>query len=172
MKEILKEIYEHGLDMQKIAETKNAGLIAFNGALMIATIKFIDDNKCNTWISYYLYFVLISCIISIFLNLTSIVAQIKHKEIEIENHNSSNLLYFGTVANKTPNELIEAIKQKYKIEEIVSEYHKDLAKQAIIISQISLRKFKLFNSAFIFTICAVATPISAIIFLLFYNPNK
>ncbi len=172
MKEILKEMYLHGQDMQKIAETKNAGLIAFNGALMIATLKFIEENSCNIWIYYYLYFVLACCIISIFLNLSSIVAQLKHKELEIENHNSHNLLYFGTVANKNPQELLEAIQQKYKIEESVNEYHKDLAKQAIVISQIALRKFKLFNSAFIFTVCAIATPISVLIFLIFFNPNK
>ena len=47
MKEILKEMYLHGQDMQKIAETKNAGLIAFNGALMIATLKFIEDSPNN-----------------------------------------------------------------------------------------------------------------------------
>lgn len=172
MKEILKEMYSHGQDMQKIAETKNAGLIAFNGALMIATLKFIEENYCNIWIVCYLYFVLTCCIVSIFLNLSSIVAQLKHKELEIENHNSDNLLYFGTVANKNPEELLEAIRHKYKIEEAVTEYHKDLARQAIVVSQIALRKFKLFNKAFIFTICAIATPISAIIFLIFFNPNR
>ena len=172
MKEILKEMYAHGMEMQKIAETKNAGLIAFNGALLIATFKFIDSKPANVYFGYYLYFSLFFCIISIFLNLSSTVAQLKHKELEIENHNSHNLLYFGTVANKTPEELLEAIRNKYQIEELSTEYFKDLAKQSIIVSQIALRKFKFFNAAFIFTICAIATPLSAVDFLLFYNPNK
>ncbi len=32
---ILKDIYSHCADMQKLADTKNAGLIAFNGAVII-----------------------------------------------------------------------------------------------------------------------------------------
>jgi Mg2+/citrate symporter len=94
MKEILKEVFQHCLDMQKMAETKNAGLIAFNGAITLAVIKLLTDGNLNCYFHYYLFFVLFCSLISIFLNLSAISAQLKHKEQEISNHKSQNLLFF------------------------------------------------------------------------------
>lgn len=47
MKEILKDVYQHCLEMQRVAETKNAGLIAFNGAISLASTKRPADGIQN-----------------------------------------------------------------------------------------------------------------------------
>lgn len=172
MKEILKEVFQHCLDMQKMAETKNAGLIAFNGAITLATIKLLTDGNLNCYFYYYLFFVLLCSLISIFLNLSAISAQLKHKEQEISNHKSHNLLFFGTAANYTAEEYLKQVKSEYGIEETTTKYHLDQARQIVINAQIALRKFKLFNSAFKWTIAGIATPLSVIVYLLFFDNNK
>lgn len=172
MKEILKEVFQHCLEMQKMAETKNAGLIAFNGAISLAVIKLLSDVNLNPYLHYYLFFVLSCSLISIFLNLSAISAQLKHKEQEISNHKSQNLLFFGTVANYSADEYLKQIKTEYGIEETTSKYHHDQARQIVINAQIALRKFKLFNSAFKWTIAGIATPFSVIVYILFFDNNK
>ena len=66
MKEILKDVYQHCQDMQKMTETKNAGLIALNGAITLASIKLLSDGIQNCYFQYYLFFVLACSLISIF----------------------------------------------------------------------------------------------------------
>lgn len=158
--------------MQKMAETKNAGLIAFNGAITLTVIKLLTDSNLNCFFHYYLFFVLGCSLISTFLNLSAISAQLKHKEQEISNHKSQNLLFFGTAANYTPQDYLKRIKSDYVIDEELTKYHEDLAKQIIINAQIALRKFKFFNSAFKWTITGIATPLSLVIYLIFFDNNK
>jgi hypothetical protein len=62
MKEILKEVFQHCLDMQKMAETKNAGLIAFNGCNYFGSYQIADRRKFKLLLS--LLFVL--CFILLF----------------------------------------------------------------------------------------------------------
>lgn len=172
MKEILKEVYQHCQDMQKIAETKNAGLIAFNGAITLSIIKLLTDGIDYNYIKYYLIFVLACSLISIFLNLTAISAQLKHKELEISNHKSQNLLFFGTAANYSPEDYLKQLKIEYNLTEETSKYNIDQARQVVINAQIALRKFKLFNSAFKWTIAGITTPLSVIIYLIIFDNNK
>jgi hypothetical protein len=172
MKDILKEVYQHCLDMQKIAETKNAGLIAFNGAIILTVMKLLIDGNLNCYFHYYLFYALTCSLVSTFLNLSAISAQLKHKELDISNYKSQNLLFFGTIANYSPEDYLKQIKVEYKIDEIISKYHLDMARQVIINAQISLRKFKLFNSAFKWTIAGIATPLSVIVYLIFFDNNK
>lgn len=172
MKEILKDVYQHCLEMQRVAETKNAGLIAFNGAITLATIKLLTDGIENYCLQCYLYFVLLCTLISIFLNLSAISAQLKHKEQEIINHKSQNLLFFGTIANYTPEEYLKQMKSEYKLDDDITKYNIDQAKQVVINAQIALRKFKLFNSAFRWTIAGITIPLSVIVYLIFFDNNK
>jgi hypothetical protein len=45
MKQLLKEVYQDCIDKQKIAEAKNAGLVAFNSALMLTIINLLIKNN-------------------------------------------------------------------------------------------------------------------------------
>jgi hypothetical protein len=172
MKEILKDVYQHCQEMQKMAETKNAGLIAFNGAITLATIKMLTDGIHNCYFQYYLFYVLTCSLISIFLSLAALSARLKHKEQEILNHKSQNLLFFGTAANYTPEDFLKELKTEYNLADEITKYNIDQARQVVINAQIALRKFKLFNSAFKWTIAGITTPISVIIYLLFFDNNK
>ncbi len=85
---------------------------------------------------------------------------------------SDNPLFFGKVSQMKSGELVELIKNRYKITDETSDYECDLARQSIIMAQIALRKFKLFNKAFLWTIAGITTPIGTIIFEIFFNPNN
>jgi hypothetical protein len=172
MKEILKEVYQHCQDMQKIAETKNAGLIAFNGAISLAIIKILIDSKLNCLVYYYLIFVLFCLIVSLFLNFIAISAQLIHKEQNVVNHKSHNLIFFGTIANFSAEEYLKQIKSEYNLKDKTTKFHLDQSKQIVINAQIALRKFKLFNAAFKWTIAGIATPISILVYLIFFDNNK
>lgn len=169
---ILKDIYSHCNEMQKLADTKNTGLIAFNGAIIIGVTKLaIDFSTQPILFGWFCYIILLS-LISIFLNLSALVAQLKHIEKNTLSYASDNPLFFGRVSQLTSDQLVETLRNRYKIEEDTGQYEIDLAKQAIVMAQIATRKFKLFNRAFFWTISAIATPIGALVFESYFNPNK
>ncbi len=169
---ILKDIYNHCADMQKLADTKNAGLIAFNGAVIIGMTKLATDFWNNKVLFFFFIYVLVMCLISLFLCLSALVAQLRHFEKERMSFSSDNPLFFGRVSQMKPKELVDLLKQRYNLTDETGDYECDLARQSIIMSQIALRKFKLFNKAFFWTIAGITTPIGAIAFEAFFNPNN
>jgi hypothetical protein len=169
---ILKDIYAHGSEMQKLADTKNTGLIAFNGAVIIGMTKLTIDLWNNKLLALAFIYVIAMCLVSIFLNLSALVAQLRHIEKERMSFSSENPLFFGKVSQMKPEELIDTLKHRYNLNDETGKYECDVARQAIIMSQIALRKFKLFNTAFFFTIAGTCTPLGAFIFELFFNPNR
>lgn len=171
MKQLLKEVYQDCIDKQKIAEAKNAGLVAFNGAVMLTIINLLINNKLNCIFQFYLIFALFCILVSIILNLAALCSILKHKGLKKSKQYNDNLLYFGTIANYSHVDYLNIIKTNYGFDENQSIYHHDLAKQIIINSQISLRKFNLFNTAIKWTMAGIATPLSLIIFLKLNN-NK
>ncbi len=76
---VLKEVFQHCMDMQKNAETKNAGLLAFNGAITLSMIKLATDDKINCYWKLYFSWMLACSIIAIIINLLAIVPRLKHK---------------------------------------------------------------------------------------------
>jgi len=168
----LKEIYQHSFEMMKLAETKNVGLIAFNGAVIVGMIKMAKDFNEIYYLFIYFCFVIVVCCVSIFISLTALVAQLKHKENDVLLTKSDNLMFFGTVAHLTPDTLCENLKTKYGVKSENENYEKDLAKQSVIMSQIAVRKFKYFNIAILWTFAGIATPLSILFFKIFSDPNK
>ena len=170
---IMKDIYLHCSDMQKLADTKNSGLIVFNSAIIIGITKLAIDFSNHMCLFFFFMYIILMCLISIFLNLSSLVAQLRHYEVEAMSFPSENPLFFGKVSQMKPKELVENLIKRYDLkEDETGKYEDDMAKQCIIMGQIALRKFKLFNLAFLWTIAGITTPIGALIYALFYNPNK
>ena len=170
MKEILNDVYQHCLGMQKLAERKNVGIIAFNVVVSLTAIHLLKEGM-NVYLHYYVSFVLICSLISIFLSLSAISAQLRRKEKGIPDHKNQNLLFFGTAAKYSPDEYLSQLQSEYGIIEPVTKFHLDRARQIVVVSQIALRKFRLFNAAFKWTIAGIATPFSVIAYLLFFD-NK
>jgi len=81
-------------------------------------------------------------------------------------------LFFGTAANYTPEDYLKQLNSEYNLTDEITQYNIDQARQVVINAQIALRKFKLFNSAFKWTIAGIATPLSVVIYLIFFDNNK
>jgi hypothetical protein len=159
----LEKQYTHVFDMVKFAETKNAILIAFNGALIFGIAK-LANNIGSVYLYYFLLFTIAMCSISIFISFSALVAKIRHSTNNVSLRGGDNLLFFATLAHMTHDDLIEKLKIQYQCESSNNNHEKDLARQVIITSQIAARKFKLFNVAIAFTICGLLTPLSLIIY--------
>lgn len=167
----LEKQYTHAFDMVKFGETKNMSLIAFNGAIIVGMTKLACDAK-SEYLFWYLMYIVSMCGISIFICLSGLMAKIKHATNETELNKSNNLLFYATVAQMTPSELLIKLKRHYECESANSNHEMDMAKQAIITSQIACRKFKFFNLAISFTFAGILTPVSIVIYKLFLNHDK
>ena len=64
------------------------------------------------------------------------------------------------------------INKRYGFDLLGNAIEHDLAKQAVIVSQIAVRKFKKFNIALALTFAGILTPASVAVYLMFFNPNK
>lgn len=157
--------------MVKFGETKNTVLIAFNGAIIVGMTKLANDTP-NCYVYYYALFVIGVSSISTFICFSALIAKIKHKTHEISLPKNDNLLYFATVAHMTYQELLDKIKSEYNCISENPNLENDLARQAVIVSQIAARKFKLFNVAIAFTFSGIATPLSIIIYKTFLDHDR
>jgi hypothetical protein len=160
---LLDKLYNHAFDMVKFGEAKNTTLIAFNVAI-IGGMTLIAITTSASYIYYYASFVIIMSSIALFIGFSALVAKVKNKTHEINLTKNDNPLYFATVAHLTDQELIERIISLYNCISENENYERDLAKQAIITSQIASRKFKLYNLAIGFTFGGIATPVSILIY--------
>ncbi|HEY3275150.1 MAG TPA: Pycsar system effector family protein [Syntrophorhabdaceae bacterium] len=169
---MLKEIYKHSLEMLKHGETKNAALISFNGVIVILLIKMAVDFKDHWFLFYYFLFTIAVCCISIFLGLSSLVAQLKDYGDDLDLPPDANLLFFGNVAHFTPDDLIDSIKIRYGLASKDDNYERDLARSVVITAQIAKRKHRTFNAAIAWTFSGIATPLSVLVYHYFFNPNR
>ncbi|MEO5649632.1 MAG: Pycsar system effector family protein [Ginsengibacter sp.] len=170
MREILNDVYQHCLDMQKLAERKNVGIIAFNVVVSLTAINLLKA-ELSVYLHCYVFFVLICSLISIFLGLSAISAQLRREETGVPDHKNQNLLFFGTAAKYSPDEYLNQLQSEYGSNEPLTKFQLDRARQIVVVAQIALRKFRLFNAAYKWTIAGIATPFSVIIYLLFFD-NK
>lgn len=170
--EVLKDIYLSVHDMVRFSETKNALLIAFNSAVTVGMIKLIYDLKNEIIFVIYFSYVLAMSLVSLFISFSAVIPQVKHKERDLKLNKSDNLLFFGTIAHLEPKEYLEKVKSKYQLESINDSYEYDLARQIVISSQIAARKYQLFNRATLWTLGGILTPLSIIIYKIFYDPNR
>lgn len=161
----------HAFDMVKFGENKNTMLIGFNVVIIIGMWILARETENMTWY-YFITYVISMCCISIFISMTALIAKIKHSTNNVELTNNDNILFFGTMANMTADELVDRIKTHYECESSNINHERDLAKRAIITSQIAARKFRLFNIAIAFSFSGILTPLILLVYKLFFSTSK
>ena len=169
--ELLEKLTAHAFDMIKFGEAKNTVLIAFNGAIVVGMTKVLNDTHSKFFYWYAIYIILM-CAISVFVCCAAVIAKIKHKPYEISLPRNDNPLLFATIAHMTHQELLRELNTKYGCDTKNENYEIDLARQAVVMSQIASRKFKLFNVAIGITLLGVATPASIFIYKVFLDHDK
>lgn len=174
MEEKLDKIHSQVNELLRFAEAKNAGLLAFNGIIIVEGLKNLYEHQesLKCWVIILLFYIVILntasfllCLASLFPNRRTIIEQSTNK-------NLSNPLFFGTIATLNDTEYLEQLKTKYSLAPQNEAYCLDIIKQLIVQSQILVRKLNSFKIASLFTFCAFATPLGYLIYLRFLKPKN
>jgi hypothetical protein len=166
MKSELKYIFSNVNEWLKFAETKNAALIVFSASIILAILTNITNN-INIILKYYIIICLIFQIISLIISLISFYPTIKISHILCKRNEISekdNLLFYGNIFKYDEKMYLKSIFND-KVEN-TTRFELDLAKQIIINSNITLKKYKFFKLSLWFSISGIVTPIGGFLILL------
>lgn len=174
MEEKLENIHQQINALLRFAETKNAGLLAFNGIVILEGIKNIFQNQSSfdCWRLWVFAYILLSNGISFLICMSSIFPSRQSKIRKSKTKNLINLLFYGTISSLTATEYFEQFQSKYEIKPKSKEFCFDLIRQLIVQSQILVSKFNKFKLASLFTFCAFTTPLGYIIYKWFFNTQS
>ena len=172
LSEKLYQLYSQTNELIKFAETKNAALIAFNGAVILGVLKLISDFKSAHWLIIYLFFVLAMNVISAFIMIVALAPQMISQVQTSSAGKGTNLLYFGSIAKLSPEDYVDRLNKVYGFTSDNAAYERDLARELIIVCQIAVRKFKLFKLAMAWTFAGITTPLGILVYLFFFEPSR
>ncbi|TYP68693.1 hypothetical protein A9A71_1034 [Stutzerimonas stutzeri] len=136
------------IDFTKFAEAKNAALLTFASAWIIASVNFLNGTTTPGWrlaVMAALPFFASSALVALFSFLPKTNPFGFHKDPERERV----LLFYGDAAAFSPESFRDRIRDRYYPPEeqtATRNYLDDLSTQTNINSQIALRKFKLFTA--------------------------
>lgn len=160
MKDVLKDAYHHCMEMQRLAEAKNAGLIAFNGGLVACMVKLCLDGQVPDPIRCACGLLTILSLAAMTLAFLAVGPILRHGPLRVVLEPGDNLQFFGHIAGYTKERYLEELHRRYfPSQPMPDEHDRDAAAQVVCNAQIALRKFRLFDRAFATTLVgfAVAT---------------
>ncbi|MFP3637852.1 Pycsar system effector family protein [Paraburkholderia sp. SIMBA_054] len=154
------------VDFIKFAETKNAALLTFCSAWILASMNLLSSGKplpqfVVSGLRLALPFFAIAACISIasFIPKLSIREVLRAKQVE------KNMLYFGDVARTSIEDFRGRTQARYAPKadrSVTDEYMDDLSVQIVVNSRIAARKMRLFSYgayAVLFALFMMAAPI-------------
>ncbi|KEI04088.1 Pycsar system effector family protein [Clostridium botulinum] len=169
----LKEILDDVNKWLAFAETKNGAIIALNGALLAGLVNIMLNKDFNgyfgIWVKIPLYISSLCSVLAITFSLISFLPQLSvFKENEPCSVGNCILNFYGDIAKyKSANQYMKDIYKQYygvdKEENQLLKIELDYAKELIINSCITVKKYRWFRLSLQFTISAVVTPIPVII---------
>ena len=153
------------LEFLKFAETKNAALLTFASAWILASVNLLNTTNMlpDEWrmsIAAALPLFALAALLALFSFLPRMALQRFHRDPE----QTKALLYFGDAADFSPAAYRDRIRERYYPPDETSatrNYLDDLSIQIAVNSQITRRKLKLFHAgaiAILIAIVIVVTP--------------
>jgi hypothetical protein len=136
------------MDFLKFAEAKNAALLTFASAWIIASLSALTSSrKIST--SFFVGFELALplFVVAALVALWSFLPKRKLPAFHRDPVAPKNLLFFGDIAGFDPAAFRDRVRERYLVDaEATDHYFDDLAVQIAVISKIVDLKFKLFNA--------------------------
>lgn len=176
MEETLKDIFLNVNDWLKFLESKNAVLVALNGAAILGVLEFIKDIESSSYLlTLYLCSFVICVGIGLVISLFSFLPQTKIPYVWRNDiiRDSDNLLFWGDIKKY---DAITYLRNLYKNcgqdDNKYSRLELNYANQIIINAKIISRKSSCFKSALWFTLAGVLTPLVGALTYLIFNPNE
>jgi hypothetical protein len=137
------------VDFLKFAETKNAALLTFASAWLLALANVLASDRAlsppiRVAVAVSLFFFASAALVALYSFLPKLKLNVFHRDPS----RAKSLLYFGDVAEFEATAYSKRIRERYAADPkqtISDEYLDDLAVQVLATSQITLRKFQIFN---------------------------
>lgn len=172
--EQLYKIFNNVNDWLKFAEAKNAMIIAFNSASIYGITQTfnLDCIKNSTFLTNYLFFVIILLVFSTICSLISFAPRVKIiKGGYYAPGNIPNVLFFEYLKTKTNIEIIKEVTGVLD-EKTFATIEKDIAEQIKQNSIVASRKYSYFTISVWLTMAAYITfPLAGIFCLYTYLRN-
>ena len=169
MNEDLKYTFSNINEWLKFGETKNAGLLAFNAVTIFGVLQadkmFPEEIKFFEWI--LVAFFCLSICISFYTILPISNNWFRfYKKLGPEDFNkakgSSNILFFGDVAQLSSDQFIEIFEDKHQV--TLSRAERDFGNQITNNAEICQQKYALFNIAGLISFAAVVMAVFLVIY--------
>lgn len=166
----LAEIFSNVNSWLTFAETKNATLIALNGAGVFGLVCSLLNSDYNggPWLTLYLWNVVVflglGTVISL-LSFSPVVSAFKaKKKFPSRNKANLNLLFYGELVqyDSAKDYVVQIYKRYYNTglnENQVSKIHLDYADEILINSRITARKYTFFKWALFSDLLAIFSPL-------------
>src|SRR3569623_914708 len=161
---LLSATLARDVDFLKFAEAKNAALVTFSSAWLVATSNFLLNPTVNQLFragaSVALPLFAIAAILAVLSFLPRTLLENFHRDPD----QSKSLLYFGHAAQFSPAAYKERVRERYYPPErhtATTNYLDELSVQIVVNSQITRRKLRLFNAggyAVLLAFTALAIP--------------
>ncbi|UGX92936.1 DUF5706 domain-containing protein [Bradyrhizobium barranii subsp. barranii] len=160
LEDALTSTLARAIDFIKFAETKNAALLTFASAWLVALSNLlVGDRALDRGPRTALIIALLLLAVAAIIALRSFLPKLALSTLHRDPDRSKNLLYFGDIAKFEPSAYARRIRERYAAdpEQTVSDdYLDDLAVQVAANSRIALRKFKTFDVGVSFVIAALS----------------
>ena len=146
---LLSASLARAIDFLRFAETKNAALLTFSSAWILASINLLTTDKpLPPGFKSALSIVVLLFAISALVAVISLLPKLKLSDFVGTTARPKNLLYFGDVAGMEIGMFKERVRERYmpSVDRSATDaYLEDLATQSAVVSQIADRKFRLFD---------------------------
>ena len=161
MRDELKTIFSNVNEWLKFAEAKNAGITAFNAAIIIGLSSAFPDIQ--NYINKYAFLGGIFILgISILLAFNSQFPQLDNEELASSKIEKPNLYFFGNLSKLTTTDFVLEL-QKRESGFVASQFDLDIINQIIINSKIAVFKYNNFKNALITSIVGISIIVISIL---------
>jgi Family of unknown function (DUF5706) len=157
---VLSTTLARTIDFVKFAETKNAALLTFSSAWILASVSLLHGSTKLASEAWHLAFsvALPLFVISGLICMVSFIPRLSLSKFQKDPERRKSLLYFGDAAEYNADNYSVNIRARYFPDDkqsATNAYLEDLAVQINVNSAIAVRKFRLFWSGAVVTICAL-----------------
>ncbi|MBV5337927.1 MAG: hypothetical protein J0653_08445 [Deltaproteobacteria bacterium] len=145
VEKILTATLSRVIDFLKYAEAKNAALLTFASAWILATASLLTGGKQLPFhLDIALQYAVPAFGLAALIAIWSFIPKVKLNRFDKTALRARNYLYFSDIADVATTELLATISERYSEGGATSYYMKDLAIQLAVNSQIVKRKFAFF----------------------------
>ncbi len=177
MEDELKDVFENTNRWLAFAEAKNCVLVAGNGALLIGIRQILCSEHWSPSCNFLTAYVIIGAFFSSLAIIFSLLALLPKTRLPWQRQNgiaqplTDNLLFFGHISRYSASDYLKSFAELMGATSPPSNLSKAYSEQIVTNAKIAQRKYSLFKLAGWCTICAIGTPILAILLLPFVESD-